>query len=114
MKACVYEAIVHSVGAYLLFSFLLQLLVQDQLLRRNIANVPRSLDETDHVTNNTIYLVTSILPEDLSNIPELMFLQLPNNLSELLDHDVHVEAVALIRLLFLTGWWFTFSVNVSF
>ena len=68
MKACVYEAIVHSAGAYLLFSFLLQLLVQDQPLRRNIANVPRSLDETDHVTNNTIYLCSSILPEDIANI----------------------------------------------
>ena len=30
-----------------------------------------------------------------------MFLQLPNNLSEVLDHESHVEAVALIRFLFL-------------
>ena len=41
--------------------------------------VPGSLCETDHVGNNTIYLIISILPKDLSNVPEVMFLQLSDN-----------------------------------
>ena len=95
VKARVYEAIVHSFVANLFSPFPFKLFVKDWLLRGNIANVPGSFDETYHVGNNIIYLGASILSEDISNIPELMFLQLPNNSSELFDHELQLEAIAI-------------------
>ena len=103
VKAPVYEAIVHSFVADLFLPFLFKFFIKDQLLRGNIANISGSLDETDHVSNNIIYL-----------FPELIFLQLPNNRSELFDHELHLEAILFIRSLLLRARFFSFSVFISF
>ena len=80
----------------------------------DIVNVPGSLDETDHATNNSIYLTISILPRGINNILGLMFLKLPNNCSELFDHELDVKAVVFIWFLFFIGWFFAFSFSISF
>ena len=110
VKARVYEAIVHSFVANLFLSLLLKIFIKNQLLRANIASIPGSLDEIDHVRKNIICLGASILPEDISYIPELMFLQLRNNRSELFDHKLQLEAIFIIRSLFFGRRFFNFSV----
>ena len=72
-------------------------------ISQSLHPISGSLDETDRVSNN-ICLGALILPEDISNIPESMFLQLPNNRSELFDHELHLEASLFVRsLLFVQG-----------
>ena len=82
-------------------------------ISQSLHPISGSLGETDRVSNN-IYLGALIFPEDIRNIPELMFLQLPNNRSELFDHELHLEASLFVRSLLFRARFFSFSVYISF